>query len=290
MQLPPLITVRFFEATARLLSVKLAAEELNVTPGAVSQQVRKLEDFLGGPLFERLPRGLALTSSGREYYATCQEALALIGRATTKLITGNPRIILVSCTPSFASQWLVPRLQGFMQGSPEFDVHVSTTNRVVDLVDNGIHFAIRHGLGPYTGLTSEILLADDLIPVCSPRLLAPRRSARVSDITGALLLHDEHRQDWHLWCEAAGVGSIDCSGGVVFSDSNAAIEAALAGLGFALVRRALVQMEIASARLLCVKAPPLRTPLAYHLVYRPEALIDPALRQFRDWLHTQKGD
>lgn len=287
MQLPPLLALRFFEATARYLSVKLAAEELCVTPGAVSQQLRKLEEFLGCPLFERLPRGLALTTAGREYQTACQEALALIGRATAKLTRTQRRTIVVSCTPSFATQWLVPKLQGFMQASPEIDVHVSTTNRLVDLSSEGVHFAIRHGLGRYPGLKVETLLQDDLIPVCSPQLVTPRKSAKMSDITEQRLLHDEHRDDWRLWFEAQGVSNVDCNAGVVFTDSNAAIEAALAGLGYALVRRALVASEIACGHLLCVKAPALRTPLAYHLVCRAETLIDPALRSFRDWIMAQ---
>jgi LysR family glycine cleavage system transcriptional activator len=287
MQLPPLLALRFFEATARHLSVKLAAEELCVTPGAASQQLRKLEEYLGCPLFERLPRGLALTTAGREYQTACQEALALIGHATAKLTRTQRHTIVVSCTPSFATQWLVPKLLGFMQTSPEIDVHVSTTNRLVDLNHEGVDFAIRHGLGRYPGLKVETLVQDDLIPVCSPQLIAPRKSAKLSDITAQRLLHDEHRDDWRLWFEAQGISNVDCNAGVVFTDSNAAIEAALAGLGYALVRRALVASEIASGRLLCVKAPALRTPLAYHLVYRAETLIDSALRSFRDWIMAQ---
>lgn len=118
MQLPPLLTLRFFETTARHLSVKLAAEELCVTPGAVSQQLRKLEEFLGCPLFERLPRGLALTAVGREYQTACQEALALIGRATAKLTHTQRHAIVMSCTPSFATQWLVPKLQDSCRHPP----------------------------------------------------------------------------------------------------------------------------------------------------------------------------
>ena len=290
MQLPPLDSVRFFEVAARRLSVRLAADELHVTPGAVSQQIRKLERYLDRVLFDRLPRGLALTSAGVEYYAACQEALSMIGRATTRLKGNRRRSILISCTASFASQWLVPRLQGFMQSSPVTDVHVSTTNRVVDLVNEGVHFAVRHGLGSYAGLMSEALVDDDLIAVCSPRLIAPRRTATAREITGPRLLHDEHRGDWRLWLEATGLSKVDANGGIVFVDSNAAIEAALAGRGFAMVRRALVESEIAARRLVVVRAPTLRVELAYHLIYRRETLVDPELRQFRDWLMNQRSE
>ena len=299
MRLPPLIAVRFFEATARHLSVRQAAHELHVTPGAVSQQVRKLESFLGAPLFDRQPRGLALTAAGREYQAACGEARARIGQATSRLLAATERrVLLVSCTPGFAAQWLVPRLQDFLQQAPLLDVHVSTTNRLVDLQAEGVHFAVRHGRGPYPGLQCEVLLADDLIPVCSPRLVAPRRTARLSDITSDRLLHDGQRGDWRLWCDTHDSGhgvdgghgalAVDWQQGVVFAHSNGAVEAAVAGRGFALVRRALVARELAARELIGVQGRgALSTPLAYHLVYPAETLIDPALRQFRDWMTAQ---
>lgn len=305
MRLPPLIAVRFFEATARHLSVRQAAHELHVTPGAVSQQVRKLESFLGAALFDRQPRGLALTAAGRDYQAACSEALARIGQATSRLMAATERrVLLVSCTPGFAAQWLVPRLQDFLQQAPLLDVHVSTTNRLVDLQAEGVHFAVRHGRGPYPGLKAEVLLADDLIPVCSPRLVAPRRTARLSDITSDRLLHDGQRGDWRLWCETHdthdthdsgrgvhAVGTVDWQQGVVFAHSNGAVEAAVAGRGFALVRRALVARELAARELIGVQGRgALATPLAYHLVYLAETLIDPALRAFRDWMVAQAAD
>ncbi|AVT14401.1 LysR substrate-binding domain-containing protein [Paracidovorax avenae] len=288
MRLPPLASVRFFEAAARHLSVRAAAAELHVTPGAVSQQVRRLEDFLGCALFERLPRGLALTPAGRDYLAACAEALALVGHATARLqALGQRRVVRLSCTAGFAVQWLVPRLEDFSRVAPDVDVHVSTTDRVVDLASEDIHFAVRHGLGVAPGLQAEVLVADDLVPVCSPRLIAPRRVPRITDITGARLLHDGHRGDWRLWCEANGAMGVDCSQGVVFTHSNGTIEAALAGRGFALARQGFVAQEIAARTLVAVRSAALATPLAYRLVHRPEVLVDPALRSFRDWITAQ---
>ncbi|UGA37362.1 LysR substrate-binding domain-containing protein [Chromobacterium haemolyticum] len=200
---PPLDSLRFFEAAARRLSVKQAAEELHVTPGAVSQQLRKLESFLGQPLFERRARGLALNAAGRDYLDACRQALDLIDHATARL-TGARRVILLSCTPSFGAQWLLPRLQGFMREHPHIDVHVSTGNRVVDLASENIHFAVRHGLGDYPGLNACKLLDDELTPVCAPTL-----PARLDALSGEQLLHDEHRGDWRLWSRAAGL-ELDC--------------------------------------------------------------------------------
>ena len=138
-----------------------------------------------------------------------------------------------------------------------------------------------------TGGRLKVLVADDLVPVCSPRLIAPRRIPRTTDITGHRLLHDGHRGDWRLWCEANGASGVDCNQGVVFTHSNGTVEAALAGRGFALVRQGFVAEEIAARRLVAVRAAALATPLAYRLVHRPEVLVDPALRSFRNWITAQ---
>lgn len=286
MHLPPLSTVRSFEATARHGSAARAAEELHVTPGAISQQLRKLEDFVGQRLFERQARGLVLTDAGRVLLAGCQEALAALQRATAQL-RHQRQVLLVSCTPVFAAQWLVPRLQDFLQSAPEVDVHVSTTARLVDLAAEGVHFAVRHGLGRYAGLQARRLLDDDLQPVCSPLWVAHRPTAQAADITAAGLLHDGQRDDWQLWARAAGRPQLDTSQGIVFVDSNAAIEAALAGRGVALARRSMVVNELEQGRLLALQVPPLMTPLAYYLVFREPTLAQPAARRFHDWLLAQ---
>lgn len=292
MHLPPLSTVRSFEATARHGSAARAAEELHVTPGAISQQLRKLEDFVGQRLFERQARGLVLTDAGRVLLAGCQEALAALQRATAQLRhqrhqRHQRQVLLVSCTPVFAAQWLVPRLQDFLQSAPEVDVHVSTTARLVDLAAEGVHFAVRHGLGRYAGLQARRLLDDDLQPVCSPLWVAHRPTAQAADITAAGLLHDGQRDDWQLWARAAGRPQLDTSQGIVFVDSNAAIEAALAGRGVALARRSMVVNELEQGRLLALQVPPLVTPLAYYLVFREPTLAQPAARRFHDWLLAQ---
>jgi LysR family glycine cleavage system transcriptional activator len=187
----------------------------------------------------------------------------------------------------FAAQWLVPRLQDFLQSAPEVDVHVSTTARLVDLAAEGVHFAVRHGLGRYAGLQARRLLDDDLQPVCSPLWVAHRPTAQAADITAAGLLHDGQRDDWQLWARAAGRPQLDTSQGIVFVDSNAAIEAALAGRGVALARRSMVVNELEQGRLLALQVPPLVTPLAYYLVFREPTLAQPAARRFHDWLLAQ---
>ena len=287
MRLPPLSTVRVFEAAARHLSVTRSAQELCVTPGAVSLQLRKLEEFLGCPLFERQPRGLALTPAGAHYHEACQSALATLGRATDRLLASDSAVVVISCTSSFAMQWLLPRLPSWQAGQPGFELRISTTNRLVDLSRESVHFAVRHGLGEYPGLQTDRLLDDELVPVCAPRLLAPRKTAGLRDLRSPLLLHDEHRDDWRMWLAAARCEGVNWREGPVFTDSNGAVDAALAAKGFALVRRSLVAAELAVGRLQQLKAPVLKASIAYHLVYRTETLVDPPCRAFRDWLLAQ---
>ncbi|WMJ03023.1 transcriptional regulator GcvA [Pseudomonas chlororaphis subsp. aurantiaca] len=290
MNLPSLGALRAFEATARHLSVTLAAGELNVTPGAVSLQIKELEAALGIQLFVRRPRQLILTAPGEQYFATLRTAFRLMREATVELL-GRARldVLVLSCTPSFAMQWLVPRLGGLEARLPGVDVRISASNRKVDLVRDGVDLAVRHGFGRYDGLVSERLLDDELIPVCSPQLLGERTRLCVDDLADLRLLHDEHRHDWQLWLEAAGASRVDGRQGTVFVDSNGAIEAAKAGLGVALVRLSLVQRELAEGLLLAPIARSVASDLAYYLVYPATALERPNVAALRQWLLSEAG-
>jgi len=284
--LPSLNGLRAFEATARRGSVTLAAQELNVTPGAVSLQVRELEMSLGISLFTRKPRRLILTQDGEKYFAALRTAFRTIREATAQLKTRALPILTISCTPSFAIQWLTPRLSLFEALHPQVDLRISPSNRIVDLERDGIDVAIRHGFGTYPGLESERLIDDDLTPVCSPVLLtgADRDPALLENFT---LLHDEHRHDWRLWLEAAGLDTIDASNGPIFLDSNGAIETAKAGHGFALVRRSLVARELEDGVLVAPFCQEVAKSFAYHLVYPATALERPIVAAFRDWVLSQ---
>lgn len=290
MALPPLAALRAFEATARHLSVTQAARELNVTPGAVSLQVKELESVLGLALFLRRPRRLILTAAGEEYFATLRTAFRMMREATAQMVgRGRLEVLVLSCTPSFATQWLVPRLSGFEAQAPGVDVRISACNRQVDLARDGVDLAVRHGFGRYEGLLSERLLDDQLTPVCSPQLLGQDAGLTVAELAGLPLLHDEHRHDWALWLAAAGAGQIDGGRGRVFVDSNGAIEAAKAGLGVALVRRSLVRRELAEGSLLAPLAQGVASDLAYYLVYPAVALERPNVALLRQWLLAEAG-
>lgn len=286
MKLPPLHALMCFEAAARHLSMKNAAEELCITSSAVSQQIAKLEDITNTRLFIRSPRTLELTNEARIYLRAIRPAFGQISEATQRLMNeGKPNKITLSCTSGFAIQWLLPRLPGFERENPGVEVQISTTNRRVDLLSEGIDFAVRHGTGRYPNLESECLLNDRLKPVCSPRLISPDRPlSSPRDITKYTLLHDEHRMDWALWFNTAGMPNVDADKGPVFVDSNGVLEAALAGKGIALIRSALVRDELKNGKLINPLSRDIDSPLAYYLVYDESAILQRVSRRFRDWI------
>ncbi|HEV7246415.1 MAG TPA: transcriptional regulator GcvA [Shinella sp.] len=284
-RLPSLSGLRAFEAAARHLSVTLAAGELNVTPGAVSLQIRDLEQSLSVRLFDRLPRQLRLTEDGEGYFKAMRSAFRLMREATDELLArARPTTLSISCTPTFAAQWLVPRLPNFEERLPGVDIRISASNRLVDFVRDGVDIAIRHGFGRYEGLVSERLLDDNLVPVIAPALRETQPLDEPADLANHILIHDVHRQDWRLWLEAMGVTGIDAMRGPVFTDSNGAIEAAKAGDGVALVRLSLVAREIQERRLVAPFSRGVSTGLAYYIVYPPGALDRPAVTALRQWL------
>lgn len=285
--LPSLSALRAFEATARHMSMTQAAVELHVTAGAVSLQVRELEAALGLSLFERRPRQLFLTPAGADYAASLRSAFRLIREATDAARShARPDIVTLSCTTGFALQWLLPRVDTFQTTHPSIDLRIGTTARLVDFYKDGVALAVRHGLGAYPNLVSEKLIDDDLIVVAAPHVakrlgLMPEPQA----LAGQTLIHDAGRNDWRFWLEAAGALDINWrKGPVIAADSNGALDAAKAGLGFALMRQGFVESEIAEGRLIAPFGRPLRSRFAYYVVYPPEALERLSVRQVRDWL------
>lgn len=283
-RLPPLNALRAFESVARHLSVKEAASELNVTGGAISLQIRNLEEALGQPLFHRRARQMALTEAGQRYFLSVSAAFRVLKDATAALQVGRASVITVSCTQGFAMQWLMPRLAEFSVRWPGIDVRISTTHRLVDFAADGIDFAVRHGLGRYAGLQSEKLLDDPLVPVASPVLLAQKPALRVADdLRYFALLHDEQREDWRMWLAASGAKQVDGSRGLLFS-GNAVVEAATAGRGVALLRESLIAAELERRQLKKVFARTLKVDIAYHLVYPLSVLERKEAEQFREWI------
>ena len=291
-RLPPLKTLPDFEAAARHLSFTKAAAELNVTHGAVSRQVKSLEDYLGLPLFRRLNRALRLTDEGQAYARSVRELLDSLAETTRRLRTPKEASgLTVSTTYSFTSGWLVPRLGRFRALHPDIDVRLQANDHVIDFSRDNVDLSIRFGRGHYPGLTAERLMDDDFAPVSSPALLKGKHPLRKpADLRHHVLIHDEGTEvDWRMWLAAAGVEGVDASRGPVFSHSAIAIQAAVRGEGVALGRMALVEEEIAAGQLVRLFDLRLKAEMAYYIVCPPSALERPKVRAFRDWLLAEAG-
>src|SRR5262245_23217906 len=209
-RLPALNALKAFEAAARHESFTRAAEELCVTQGAVSHQVKALEQELGIKLFNRERQRLVMTGSGREYLAVVRDALDRIALGTERLLQRRSSgALTISTSPDFAAKWLVHRLGRFAEACPDIDLRVSATMHHVDFAREDVDLAVRHGDGSWTGLHVERLCAEQLFPVCSPRLAAARqRLSKPADVLRFPLLHLESSKEWSRWLDAAGVADV----------------------------------------------------------------------------------
>jgi LysR family glycine cleavage system transcriptional activator len=289
-RLPPLNALRAFEVTARHLSVKRAAGELCVTPGAVSQMVKALELRLGVRLFNRVNRGLTLTDAGQTYLPAVRNAFRQIVEATGRLATSaDSGPLSVSTTPFFASAWLVPRLTSFQQAHPDIDLQISTSGAPVDFSRSGIDVAIRHGLGRYAGLHSERVLTLEVVPVASPHLVG-QLGMPISQIGIARLplVHDAERQAWHRWFNVNGVSELGALRGPSFDDPTLLLKAVLAGQGAGLLPAALVANEIDQGYLVRLADEAWVEDLAYYLVYPAASHDRPKIAAFRRWITSAR--
>lgn len=292
--LPPLNALRAFEAAARHLSFAKAAEELNVTPAAISQQVKSLEAFTGIKLFRRLTRALVLTDAGQAALPPLREGFDRLAEAAGRMTADHDSAVLtVSVTPSFAAKWLVPRLERFSSAHPEFDVRIDASEALTDFATDDVDMAIRYGAGNYDGLQSTCLMADAAYPVCSPGLLAgPKPLCTPDDLRHHTLLHvqwktqSEFQPNWSMWLKAAGVEGVDISRGPRFSYEGLSVEAAVKGMGVALALHSLVRDDLEAGRLVRPFPPSIidATHFCYFLVCPPASAERAKVRAFRDWL------
>jgi LysR family transcriptional regulator, glycine cleavage system transcriptional activator len=291
--LPPLNALRAFEATARHLSMKRAGEELGVTPGAVSQLVRLLEQRVAVRLFERSHRRLRLTEAGQTYAAPLRHAFRQIVDATRALPQAGGGKLTVSAPPAFAISWLVPRLGRFRAAHPEIALRISTSRGLSNFAQDGVDVAIRHGLGRYKGLYCDRIAAIALIPVCSPGFMAafPAPPHTPADLARLPLLHDADRQEWPLWFQAHGVAEAGNAmlHGISFDDQTLLIRAAAAGQGVALVTDTLARAELDAGNLVQLLDGGWAQEFAYWLV-TPRATADqPPVAAFRAWILGEAG-
>lgn len=291
-RLPPLNALRAFEAVARHLSMKRAADELHVTPAAVSHQIKGLERHLGVALFRRLNRALILTDEGQLCLPGVREGFERLARAMDPLSARERRSVLVaSVAPSFATRWLVPRLDRLAAAHPDLELRITADMALADFRRDDVDVAIRFGAGQYPGLRSDKLFSDTVAPMCSPRLTSGRAALkRPADLPRFTLLHDDSLNadstatDWASWLKAAGVDDPNPHRGPHFNHSDHALQAAINGLGVVLGRRALAEDDLAEGRLVAPFDLHLPLGFAYHLVC-PELLADrPKVVAFREWL------
>jgi LysR family transcriptional regulator, glycine cleavage system transcriptional activator len=281
----PVNLLETFVTVARSGRMRDAAETLSLTPGAISQRVRELEDLAGRRLFTRTRAGVALNAAGQSLFDALDDPFHRIEEARRKFTASLPRRVRVSTMSSFAASWLVPRLRRFSQRHPEVDIELETGSRIVDLKREPVDLAIRHGLGNYPGLVCLQLVAPELIVVASPALLKGRpRLATPADCLAFPLLHDADRADWRLWLEALGVKAPRDLKGPSFSDDHLMVRAAVDGQGLALVRNTYAEDELRAGRLVRALALKWPTRFAYYAVATVDALQRPAVRRLRDWL------
>jgi LysR family transcriptional regulator, glycine cleavage system transcriptional activator len=285
-RLPPLNALRAFEAAARRLSIKAAAEELAVTPGAVSQLIKSLEARLGVNLFQRLNRGLVLSEAGRSYFPPVRNAFRQIADASQRVAAvSDAGALALSVAPFFAAAWLIPRLAAFHAARPEIDVQVSATNALTDFSKGDVDLAVRHGLGRYPGLVSERILAVEIVPVAAPTLVAARGLPKdASDLARWPQVHDVERKAWHAWLQSRGVDEIGAPRGPSFDDPSLLLSAVRAGQGAGLFPAAMVAEDLAEGSLVKLADAGRLDDFAYYLVYPEAHRARPKVAAFRAWI------
>lgn len=288
-QLPPLNSLRAFEAAARHLSFTKAADELFVTQAAVSHQVKSLEDWLGRKLFQRKNRAVFLTEEGQRYLRDITDGLDILDDATQRVLaSGDGGVLTISSLPSFASKWLVPKLGDFRLLRPDIDVRISADNDNIDFRSSDVDMAVRAGKGDWPNLHAEHLLTETFFPVCNPSLLSGDHPLlKPEDLRHHTLLHDDdQRDDWRMWLIAAGVDltTIDPARGPRFDDSSMMLQAAIESQGIAIGRSALAANDLAAGRLVRPFDVTLPWRMDYYIVCPKGDETLPKITAFADWL------
>src|SRR6516164_4393299 len=290
-RLPPLNSLRVFEAAARHESFTRAAEELCVTQGAVSHQVKALEADLAIKLFNRERQRLIITEAGRDYLAVVRDALDTIAVGTERLLQRQSAgVLTVSTSPDFAAKWLVHRLGHFAEAHASIDLRVSAAMHHVDFAREDVDLAVRHGDGNWPGLDAVQLSSEQLFAICSPKLLSGRRPARPADILKFPLIHFDSRADWTKWLRVAGISDDNVRHGPVLNRASMVIDAAINGQGIALARTTLAAWDLINGRLVRPFAEALRLSKTYWIVC-PKAVSNvPKVATFRNWILAEAAE
>lgn len=285
--LPPLNPLRAFEAAARHRSFTQAADELCVTQGAISRSVRTLEDFFGVPLFERTGNGLALTEKSEKLAASLTEVFGQLNDATSEFLGSKTSPILtVWCYTSFAIGYLIPHLPDFKLHHPQIKVRLASGTDSMEFSQDQIDIRIRYGRGHWKGYDSTLLFKEELRPVCSPKLLDPKKRPYSVDVLRALtLLHqDLRRNDWPEWLELAGAANLRPHDNLMFDELSVAYQGAIAGLGVVIAQRAYFRHELETGQLFEPFEPVLHRDLGYYVTIPNDRRVNAQGLAFRDWL------
>jgi LysR family glycine cleavage system transcriptional activator len=296
--MPPLNALRAFEAAARHLSLAKAAQELNVSPGAVSHQIRALEALLGIPLFERRVRAIALTPAAKMLYPGLQNGFLQIQEAVLSLRhVANERVLVVSTPPGLTSKWLAARLYRFANGHPEIEVRISSSLANANFTTDGVDVAVRNLAvrpGDDPGLLIERLAEVSLVPVCSPRLYEQHGLPRTAEALARMpLIHDDSLSGrariptWSDWFSAAGLPAVDLGHGLRFNSADHALDAAGEGAGVLLAHDLLAYDDLRTGRLIIPVAQPIASGRGYYVVCPKHRSTVPQVRAFRDWIRQE---
>jgi LysR family glycine cleavage system transcriptional activator len=286
-RLPNLAALRAFEAAARHENFSRAAEEIHVTHGAISHQVRALEEELGVTLFARHGKRIAITPEGENFAVTLRRALTEIAAAADALrADAKQKKLTVTALPSFAARWLAPHLGQFIEQNPDLEVMLQSSSHLTDFVRESVDVGIRFGKGNYPGLLVEKVMDDYYYPVASPRFNGGKLPRTPQELAQSLLLRCEG-EPWMPWFQAAGLDLPEPTGGLVFQDSSMLVRAAAEGHGIALARHAIVTTELQSGELVCLFDLAVKCTQSYYLVCPPSSMQKPQVQAFRKWLFEE---
>ncbi len=287
--LPPLPALRAFEAAARWMSLGRAAEELHVTHGAVSHQIKFLQAHVGVQLVQRQGRGIALTPAGQRLAPKLSEALQSLARCIEEVRPAHAqRRLRVSVLPSFASKWLLPRMSGFMTAHPNIELALDTSLDLVHPGRDGVDLALRYGLGAWPGLHAQKLSDEAMLPVCSPHYRAGELPDSADAVLDCTLLSDNSTVTWHDWQQAAALATAAPRATVKpsmrFTDAALMVQAAVGAQGVALARSLLVRDDILAGRLVRLPGPVLPAAFSYYLVSDARRALSSSAKQFAAWI------
>jgi LysR family transcriptional regulator, glycine cleavage system transcriptional activator len=281
-RLPSLSALRVFEAASRHSNFSRAAEELHITHGAVSHQIKSLEQELGAALFARGRRGVALTPQGTALAAVMHDALDRIANGVEAVRGRSPRALIVSVLPALATHWLIPRLADFQARHPDIEVNIRASQELVDFTRDHVDVAVRYGPGGWRGLSATLLMKEQVFPVCSPNFAGGRLPNSVEALTRAKLLHSP-AQRWDAWFRVFGVQP-PAQRGPSFGEPALLLRAAVDGLGVALARAVLARPDLEARRLVRPVPESVPAEYAYYVVHPAGVPVTGALASFTRWL------